>query len=156
MLSGAGLGDDPLLAHPPREQRLAEGVVDFVRPGMQEVLALEIDLCPAAVLRQPLREIQLGWPAREVLEVPLQLRLETGVRPRHLVGRGQLRQRCHERLRHEDAAVLAEMPGGIGQAGEIGEGNGGGHRRTGQRATLPNANGISAGVTQCAAGLTHR
>ena len=41
VLAGAGLGDEPRLAHPLGEQRLAEHVVDLVRAGVVEVLALE-------------------------------------------------------------------------------------------------------------------
>ena len=41
VLTGTGLGDHPLLAHAPGEQRLAEHVVDLVRTGVREVLALE-------------------------------------------------------------------------------------------------------------------
>jgi hypothetical protein len=43
VLAGAGLGDEAGLAHPLGEQRLAEDVVDLVRPGVVEVLALEHD-----------------------------------------------------------------------------------------------------------------
>ena len=43
VLAGAGLGDDPLLAHALGEQRLAERVVDLVRAGVEQVLALEVD-----------------------------------------------------------------------------------------------------------------
>ena len=43
VLAGAGLGDDAPLAHALREQRLAERVVDLVRAGVREVLALEED-----------------------------------------------------------------------------------------------------------------
>ena len=43
VLPGAGLGDDPPLAHAHGEQRLAERVVDLVRAGVREVLALEED-----------------------------------------------------------------------------------------------------------------
>ena len=43
VLPGAGLGDDPPLAHALREQRLAERVVDLVRAGVREILALEED-----------------------------------------------------------------------------------------------------------------
>ena len=43
VLAGAGLGDDPRLADPLGEQRLAEHVVDLVRAGVVEVLALEQD-----------------------------------------------------------------------------------------------------------------
>ncbi len=41
VLAGAGLGDDPLLAHPQRQQGLAQGVVDLVGAGVVEVLALQ-------------------------------------------------------------------------------------------------------------------
>ena len=43
VLAGAGLGDDPGLAEPPRQQRLAERVVDLVGAGVGEVLALEVE-----------------------------------------------------------------------------------------------------------------
>jgi hypothetical protein len=43
VLARAGLGDDPRLAHAPREHRLADGVVDLVRAGVVQVLALEQD-----------------------------------------------------------------------------------------------------------------
>ncbi len=41
VLPGTGLGDHARLAHALGEQRLPEGVVDLVRPGVVEVLALE-------------------------------------------------------------------------------------------------------------------
>jgi hypothetical protein len=46
--AGAGLGDDALLAHALGQQDLAEHVVDLVRAGVVELLALEIDLRAAA------------------------------------------------------------------------------------------------------------
>ena len=55
MLAGAGLGDDARLAHPQREQRLAERVVDLVGAGVIEVFALEVDVRAAAFFGQPLR-----------------------------------------------------------------------------------------------------
>ena len=51
MLAGAGLGDDALLAHAPREQDLAEHIVDLVRAGVVQLLALEIDLGAAELAR---------------------------------------------------------------------------------------------------------
>ena len=42
--AGAGLGDDALFAHAPRQQDLAEHIVHLVRAGVIELLALEIDL----------------------------------------------------------------------------------------------------------------
>ena len=52
MLAGAGLGDDPLLAHPASEERLPDRVVDLVCAGMGQVLALQVDTMPDA-LGQP-------------------------------------------------------------------------------------------------------
>ena len=46
MLSGAGLGDDARLAHALGEHGLTYGVVDFVRAGVVEVFALEVNLRP--------------------------------------------------------------------------------------------------------------
>ena len=43
VLSRARLGDDPPLAHPQREQRLPDRVVDLVRAGVVQVFALEQD-----------------------------------------------------------------------------------------------------------------
>ncbi len=68
VLAGARLGDHSLLAHPQREQRLADRVVDLVRAGVIEVLALEPDLRPAALLAEPPGVIQRRGPADVVLQ----------------------------------------------------------------------------------------
>ena len=49
VLAGAGLGDHAGLADALGEQRLAEHVVDLVRAGVVEVLALQDDACAAGV-----------------------------------------------------------------------------------------------------------
>ena len=43
VLSRACFRDDAWLAHFYREQALSDGVVDFVRPGMEQIFALQID-----------------------------------------------------------------------------------------------------------------
>ena len=43
MLPRAGFGNDSLLAHAQRKQGLTQGVVDFVRASMVEVLPLQPD-----------------------------------------------------------------------------------------------------------------
>ena len=65
VLSGAGLGDDPLLAESLREQRLTERVVDLVRPGVREVLALQPDVV-AELVGQPGRVRDRRGPPDEV------------------------------------------------------------------------------------------
>ena len=73
VLTGPGLGDHPLLAHPLGQQRLAQRVVDLVGPGVVQVLALQINLRPAKMLGQPPSEIQRTGAARIIAQIPLQL-----------------------------------------------------------------------------------
>ena len=74
--AGAGLGDDALLAHAPRHQDLAEHVVDLVRAGVIELLALEIDFGAAAMRRKPLGKVERRRPADVVREVAVHLLLK--------------------------------------------------------------------------------
>jgi hypothetical protein len=62
VLARAGLGDDALRAEPLREQRLAERVVDLVRAGVREVLALEPHLAPQAATGAARRSARVGRP----------------------------------------------------------------------------------------------
>ena len=78
VLARAGLGDDALLAHAAGEQDLAEHVVDLVRAGVVELLALEIDLGAAEVFGEPLGEIERARAADIVLEQMVELGLERG------------------------------------------------------------------------------
>jgi hypothetical protein len=108
VLARAGLRDDPLLAEPAGDERLAKGVVDLVRAGVAEVLALQIDGLP---LREPLRSVERGGAADVVALQPAQLGEKAGVvldlRPAAL----QLVQGGDERLGHVAPAVGAEVAG---------------------------------------------
>ena len=81
VLAGAGLGDDAALAHAPRQQHLAQHVVDLVRAGVVELVALEIELGAAEMPGQPLGEIERARPADIMVEVIVQLGLESRDRP---------------------------------------------------------------------------
>jgi hypothetical protein len=50
MLPGSGLSDDSLLSHPPGKQTLPQCIVDFMGTCMCQVLSLEKNLCPAAMI----------------------------------------------------------------------------------------------------------
>ena len=118
MLAGAGFGDDALLAHALGEQDLAETVVDLVRAGVVQVLALEIDLgaAPEALCRgnvakmpgQAFGEIELGRPpgieGRQRRELRLERRIVLGVVPVLL----EVEDQRHQRLGNETAAENAE------------------------------------------------
>ena len=129
MLAGARLGNDALFPHAFREQRLRERVVDLVRAGVEQVLAFEINFCPAAMLRQPLRKIQLGGPAGELLEMMPQFFLKHRIFAHQFVSRRELGERRHQGLGDKDSAIRTEMSGRIRQlAGNGGRGRGAGGR----------------------------
>ena len=98
----------------PGQQRLAEDVVDLVRAGVVEVLALEQDPRAAGVLGEPARIGDGARPPGVGRQQAGQLGLERRVVPGLLVGRGELVQRGDQRLGHEPAAVRAEVPGRVG------------------------------------------
>ena len=79
VLAGPGLGDDARLAHAPRQQRLADAVVDLVGAGVVEVLALEEDARPAGFAGQPLGEVQGRGPADVIAEIVVEEALELGI-----------------------------------------------------------------------------
>ena len=86
MLPGAGLRDDARLAHPPREQNLPQAVIDLVRAGVEQILALEINLRAAQCFAQALGVIERRGTAGVVDEEIRQLRLKLQD-PRTLRGR---------------------------------------------------------------------
>ena len=97
-----------------REQRLADGVVDLVRAGVVEVLALEQDARAADFAAQALGVVDRARAADVVREVVLELGDELRIDARRVVGRGQFLQRPDQRFGDEAAAVAAEMAGASG------------------------------------------
>src|SRR5207245_9562739 len=93
-----GLGDHAGLLHAPRQERLAEHVVDLVSARVTEVLALEVDPRAAAMLGEPPREVQGRRPPSVVGEEPGKPPLELRVTPGRPVGALELVVRGHERL----------------------------------------------------------
>ena len=109
MHAGAGLGDDARLLHAAREQRLPYGVVDLVRTGVVQVLALDVDLRAAALLGQALREVDGAWAPDVVLELVAELGFELAIFASGGVRVAQLVERVGQRLGDEHAAVRAEV-----------------------------------------------
>src|SRR3989304_5637428 len=109
VLPGAGLGDPPRLAHATGEQALADGVVDLVRPGVAEVLALEVNRRAPQVVGQASGEGEWRGPTTVGGEQIAKLPPERPVASRLLPRRGELLQGGHQRLRHEPAPVRPEV-----------------------------------------------
>ena len=110
----AGLGNDAGLAHAPRQQDLAQAIVDLVCAGVIEVFALEIDFGAAEMLGQARREIERALAAGVMGEKPVQFLLERWILFRCLIGFLKLQQQRHQGLGDKAPAIGAKMSGGIG------------------------------------------
>jgi hypothetical protein len=121
VLAGAGLGDHPRLAHPAGQQVLAEGVVELVGPGVEQVLALEPDP-QAQLLRQPAGREQGGRAAGIVAPQRVQLGVEGGVPDGVLVRLGELVEGGHQDLGDEPptpGAEVAQLVGPVRHPGKV-------------------------------------
>ena len=119
MLAGAGLGDDARLAHAAGELNLAEAVVDLVRAGVVQLVALEVDLGAAEMLGQPLGEIERARAAAVMGEKIGEFRMEGRIGLGFGVGAFEIEDQRHQRLGDVASAIEAEMAALVG-AGAIG------------------------------------
>ena len=110
MLARAGLRDDPLFAHPPRQQPLAQRVVDLVRAGVQQVLALQVDSCAAQMFGHAAGEVERRRPPAIVVQQPVQFGVKRRVCVRQGVGRLQFLKRRHQCLWHVPSAIHSKPP----------------------------------------------
>ncbi len=136
VLAGAGLGDHARLAQAPRQERLPERVVDLVRAGVGQVLALQVDAKPGRqrcspgqdpgalddLGREPVGAVEGRRTSRIRREETAQLGPEDRIVAEARVGILELAERGHERLGDVAAAerpVQAPAAGcvGIEQAG---------------------------------------
>ena len=113
MLPGAGLGDDPPLAHARGEQRLADRVVDLVRAGVRQVFALQEDPRAAGRRGEPLRLVHRRRAPDVVREQPAQLGLKRRIVARGEVGALELLDRLDQRFGDVASAELAEVAAGV-------------------------------------------
>src|SRR5439155_26196862 len=104
VLPGAGFRNYPPLAEAPREHRLAECVVELVRAGVEEVLALEVDALPG---REALGERERSRPSRVGREQVMELGAEGVVGECVAPAALQLVEHRDQRLGDVAAAVVA-------------------------------------------------
>ena len=66
MLARAGFGNDARLAHLHDQQALADGVIDFMRAGVEQIFALQINAWSAEFFGEPRSELQRRRAAGEI------------------------------------------------------------------------------------------
>ena len=86
MLTRAGLGDDALFAHAARENNLPHRVVDLVRAGMDQVLALEINFRSTELCGEAFGQIKRRRTSDKFSQKLIQFAAEFGIFARRLVG----------------------------------------------------------------------
>jgi hypothetical protein len=121
VLARAGLGDDARLAHALGQQRLADRVVDLVRAGVVEVLALEPDLA-AGLLAEALGQVQRRGAPDVVAQQPCEIVAERLVLAGGDPGRLELGERRHQGLGDVLASVgaVAVLDGDLGAGAHAG------------------------------------
>ena len=108
VLSRAGFRHQGRLAHVFRQQGLAQGIVDLVRAGMQQILALEPEV-ETQFLRKRGAKGQRRGPTGVIAQKVVQLRLKFGRGHDLAHGRFHFQQRRHEQLGHKAAPEFTEI-----------------------------------------------
>ena len=119
VLACAGFGDDARLLHLHGEEALADGVVDLVCAGVEQVFALEIDARASEMIGQAFGELERGGAAGKIFEEILELFLERRVGLGLFVSALEFEEWDHERFRDVAAAIGAEASGNGGGNGEL-------------------------------------
>ncbi len=117
VLAGAGFGDDPGFAHAFGEEDLADGVVDLVCSGVEEVFAFEVYLGSAEGFGEAFGVVERGGASAEFLEVVGEFFLEGGVEGSAVVFFLEFGERVDEGFGDVTSAVGAEVAEGVRQVG---------------------------------------
>ena len=114
VLASTRFGNHAGFAHALGQQGLAYGVVDFVRTGVVQVLALEVDLCTAHFLAHARCVVHRRGATHEVRQLTLELGDELGVVLVMGPSLFELVNGVGQGFGDESTAVWAKMPVGIG------------------------------------------
>ena len=120
VLAGAGFGDDAALAHALGKQRLADAVVDFVRAGVEQVFALQVNARAAEFFGQATGKEERRGPSGVLLEQVSEVALKFLVAAGAAVGGFQFLECGDEGFRNVASAVVAEASGvGIARLADV-------------------------------------
>src|SRR5258708_314707 len=108
MLPRAGFRDDAALAHSHREQSLAKTIVNFMRAGVQQVFALDVNPRAAQMFREPRSKLQRCGAPGKILQQRIEFALKFWVLARHFVGTLEFFERSNERFGDVTPSVRTE------------------------------------------------
>ncbi len=86
VLACARFRDDARFAHFHGEQALADGVINFVRAGVEQILALEVNARAAEFFGEPRSELQRCRAAGKIFQKIVEPRLKRWIRLRGFIG----------------------------------------------------------------------
>ena len=109
MLAGTRFSNDARLAHAAGQQRLANGVVDLVRPGVVQVFTLEVDLRTAHFPAHAGSMVDRRWTTHEMRQFVFELGNEIGIMLVAGIGLFELVDGVGKRFGNERSAILAKM-----------------------------------------------
>ena len=113
VLTRAGFRNHARLAEADGQERLTDGIVNLVRAGVVQILALQPNLRAACLLRQAFGEIQRRRAADIISQLRAELRPKSGVILRGTISRFQLQHGLHQSLGDKLPAEAAKIATGV-------------------------------------------
>ncbi len=110
VLAGTRLRDDTRFAHPPRQQYLPYRVVDLVRAGVAEILALEVDAGSAGHLSQARQVGEWRWPTDVLPKQRVELLPERWIGGHFCISRRKVIEDGNENLRYVGTTERTKAP----------------------------------------------
>ena len=114
MHAGAGFGYDPGFSHPPGQESLTDSVVYFMRPGMIQIFALQINACATTLICQFFGKIERIGTTNVLAQIICKFLFKFLVIAVMLISLLQFQQSGHECFRDITPAVLAKVTVFIG------------------------------------------
>ena len=110
MLARAGFRDDARLSHAHRQQPLPKAIVNFVRAGVQQIFALDVNARPAQMFGQPRSKLQRSGTSGKIPQKRIKLQIESSILARLVERALEFFERRDQRFRNVAPAKRPKAP----------------------------------------------